>query len=175
MLVRAPALDARAAEGLSDGRTRSDQHRRLQPNREPVAEVAGMGLEVSKVAQVVLERGDNSVERGALNAPTLLSSDAFDARDRFNAWREEIMLRVARVDVGVPDPKQFRTRLALFDCRTSLSSIALDALGREAHPRTGAGRRRCADGLVPVARELRVAQRRRGARRPGRSNPFVAA
>jgi hypothetical protein len=111
-LVRAPALDARAAEGLSDGRTRSDQHRRLQPNREPVAEVAGMGLEVSKVAQVVLERGDNSVERGALNAPTLLSSDAFDARDRFNAWREEIMLRVARVDVGVPDPKQFRTRLA---------------------------------------------------------------
>jgi AraC-like DNA-binding protein len=50
----------------------------------------------------------------ALNAPILLSSDAFDARDRFDAWREEIMLRVARVDVGVPDRTRFHTRLRLF-------------------------------------------------------------
>jgi AraC-like DNA-binding protein len=47
----------------------------------------------------------------APNAPTLLSSDAFDARDRFDAWREELMLRVVRVDVDVPDRKSFHTRL----------------------------------------------------------------
>jgi AraC-like DNA-binding protein len=47
----------------------------------------------------------------APNAAILLSSDAFDARDRFDAWREEIMLRVARVDVGVPDRTRFHTRL----------------------------------------------------------------
>jgi AraC-like DNA-binding protein len=47
------------------------------------------------------------------SAPILLSSDAFDARDRFDAWREELMLRVMRVDVDVPDKKSFHTRLRL--------------------------------------------------------------
>jgi hypothetical protein len=37
------------------------------------------------------------------SARILLSSDAFDERDRFDAWREELMLRVMRVDVDVPD------------------------------------------------------------------------
>jgi hypothetical protein len=32
-------------------------------------------------------------------------------RDRFDAWREELMLRVIRVDVDVPDRSTFRTRL----------------------------------------------------------------
>jgi hypothetical protein len=42
--------------------------------------------------------------------PILLSSDAFDERDRFDAWREELMLRVMRVDVDVPDRSHFHTR-----------------------------------------------------------------
>jgi AraC-like DNA-binding protein len=46
--------------------------------------------------------------------PILLSSDIFEARNRFDAWREEIMLRVVRVDVGVPDRTRFRTRLRVF-------------------------------------------------------------
>jgi AraC-like DNA-binding protein len=45
------------------------------------------------------------------SAPILLSSDAFDERDRFDAWREELMLRVMRVDVSVPDRRSFCTRL----------------------------------------------------------------
>ncbi len=48
-----------------------------------------------------------------LSAPILLSSDAFDERDRFDAWREELMLRVMRVDIDVPDKKSFHTRLRL--------------------------------------------------------------
>jgi hypothetical protein len=59
----------------------------------------------------------------APKGPILLSSDAFDERDRFDAWREEIMLRVARVDVGVPDRTQFPPACALFNCPTSQSSI----------------------------------------------------
>jgi AraC-like DNA-binding protein len=49
------------------------------------------------------------------NAPILLSSDAFDARDRFDAWREELMLRVMRVDVDVPDKGSFHTRLRVLN------------------------------------------------------------
>jgi AraC-like DNA-binding protein len=50
--------------------------------------------------------------RGPTHAgPILLSSDALDARDRFDVWREELMLRVVRVDVDVPDRKSFHTRL----------------------------------------------------------------
>src|ERR1700722_7548620 len=45
------------------------------------------------------------------SAPILLTSDAFDERDRFDAWREELMLRVMRVDVDVPDKRSFHTRL----------------------------------------------------------------
>ena len=52
----------------------------------------------------------NHGERPPL-APILLTSDAFDARDRFDAWREELMLRVMRVDVDVPDKKSFHTRV----------------------------------------------------------------
>ncbi|HEX9168918.1 MAG TPA: AraC family transcriptional regulator [Roseiarcus sp.] len=44
-------------------------------------------------------------------APLILSSDSFKERDRFDAWREELMLRVIRVDVDVPDRSTFRTRL----------------------------------------------------------------
>jgi AraC-like DNA-binding protein len=58
----------------------------------------------------------------ASHAPILLSSDAFHARDRFDAWREEIMLRVARVDVGVPDRTRFHTRLRVIQL-PSLSII----------------------------------------------------
>ena len=50
-------------------------------------------------------------EYGNRLAPLLLSSDAFDERDRFDAWREELMLRVIHVDIDVPDKKNFRTRL----------------------------------------------------------------
>ena len=58
---------------------------------------------------------------GAINgerppsARILLSSDAFDERDRFDAWREELMLRVMRVDVDVPDKKSFHTRLRVLN------------------------------------------------------------
>ena len=55
------------------------------------------------------------------SAPLLLSSDAFDERDRFDAWREELMLRVIRVDVDVPDRKNFHTRLRLLN----LSNVAI--------------------------------------------------
>jgi hypothetical protein len=48
-------------------------------------------------------------------SPILLSSDAFDARDRFDAWREELMLRVMRVDVDVPDKGSFHTRLRVLN------------------------------------------------------------
>jgi hypothetical protein len=46
-------------------------------------------------------------------AAIVLSSDALDPRDRFDAWREELMLRVMRVDVSVPDRLAFRTRLRI--------------------------------------------------------------
>jgi AraC-like DNA-binding protein len=49
------------------------------------------------------------------SAPILLSSDAFDERDRFDAGREELMLRVMRVDVDVPDKKSFHTRLRVLN------------------------------------------------------------
>jgi AraC-like DNA-binding protein len=46
-------------------------------------------------------------------AAIVLSSDALAPRDRFDAWREELMLRVMRVDVSVPDRLSFRTRLRI--------------------------------------------------------------
>src|SRR5271156_2448040 len=49
------------------------------------------------------------------NAPVLVSSDSFDERDRFDAWREELMLRVMRVDVDVPDRRSFHTRLRVLN------------------------------------------------------------
>ncbi len=55
------------------------------------------------------------------SAPLLLSSDAFDERDRFDAWREELMLRVIRVDVDVPDRRNFHTRLRVLN----LSNVAI--------------------------------------------------
>jgi AraC-like DNA-binding protein len=48
-------------------------------------------------------------------APLLLSSDSFNERGRFDAWREELMLRVIRVDVEVPDKATFRTRLRILN------------------------------------------------------------
>jgi AraC-like DNA-binding protein len=54
-------------------------------------------------------------------APILLTSDAFDERDRFDAWREELMLRVMRVDVDVPDKRSFHTRLRVLN----LPSVAI--------------------------------------------------
>jgi AraC-binding-like domain len=48
-------------------------------------------------------------------APLMLSSDAFGERDRFDAWREELMLRVIHVDVDVPDKKNFHTRLRVLN------------------------------------------------------------
>jgi hypothetical protein len=55
------------------------------------------------------------------SAPLLLSSDAIDERDRFDAWREELMLRVIRVDVDLPDRRNFRTRLRVLN----LSNVAI--------------------------------------------------
>ncbi len=49
------------------------------------------------------------------SAPLLLSSDAFGERNRFDAWREELMLRVIHVDVDVPDKKNFHTRLRVLN------------------------------------------------------------
>jgi AraC-like DNA-binding protein len=49
------------------------------------------------------------------SARILLSSDAFDERDRFDAWREELMLRVMRVDVDVPNKRTFHTRLRVLN------------------------------------------------------------
>jgi AraC-like DNA-binding protein len=54
-------------------------------------------------------------------APVVLSSDSFGARERFDAWREELMLRVIRVDVDVPDKTNFRTRLRVL----SLPNVAI--------------------------------------------------
>jgi AraC-like DNA-binding protein len=48
-------------------------------------------------------------------APLILSSDFFGRRERFDAWREELMLRVIRVDVDVPDKANFRTRLRILN------------------------------------------------------------
>ena len=48
-------------------------------------------------------------------APLILSSDSFGRRERFDAWREELMLRVIRVDVDVPDKTNFRTRLRVLN------------------------------------------------------------
>jgi AraC-like DNA-binding protein len=48
-------------------------------------------------------------------APLVLSSDSFAPRERFDAWREELMMRVIRVDVDVPDKKNFRTRLRVLN------------------------------------------------------------
>ncbi len=56
-----------------------------------------------------------SIEDVNRSAPLLLSSDAFDERDRFDAWREELMLRVIHVDVDVPDKKNFHTRLRVLN------------------------------------------------------------
>ena len=61
-----------------------------------------------------MSRGAISRERPP-SARILLSSDAFDERDRFDAWREELMLRVMRVDVDVPDKKSFHTRLRVLN------------------------------------------------------------
>jgi AraC-like DNA-binding protein len=63
--------------------------------------------------------GSGSMSTFAIHAerphttPILLSSDAFDERDRFDAWREELMLKVIRVDVDVPDRANFHTRLRI--------------------------------------------------------------
>ncbi len=48
-------------------------------------------------------------------APLILSSDSFGRRERFDAWREELMLRFIRVDVDVPDKTNFRTRLRVLN------------------------------------------------------------
>jgi AraC-like DNA-binding protein len=38
----------------------------------------------------------------------LISSDLFQGRERFDAWREEVSLRVLRVDLDAPDKNNFR-------------------------------------------------------------------
>ena len=63
-------------------------------------------------------------------ATLMLSSDAFDERDRFDAWREELMLRVIRVDVDVPDKQNFHTRLRVL----SLPNVAV--IDRRSTPST---------------------------------------
>src|SRR5277367_1582857 len=44
--VRAPRLEARSAEGLGDRGAGADERRRLEAEREPVAEIASAGLEI---------------------------------------------------------------------------------------------------------------------------------
>jgi hypothetical protein len=40
--------------------------------------------------------------------PLLISSDLFQGRERFDAWRDEVSLRVLRVDLDAPDKNNFR-------------------------------------------------------------------
>jgi hypothetical protein len=66
-------------------------------------------------------RGSSGMSTFAINedrppsTPILLSSDAFVERDRFDAWREELMLKVMCVDVDVPDRMKFRTRVRVLN------------------------------------------------------------
>ncbi len=76
------------------------------------------------------------------SAPILLTSDAFEELDRFDAWREELMLRVMRVDVDVPDKRSFHTRLRVLHFAERLDHrAALDAERGQPHGRTRSRRR----------------------------------
>ncbi len=46
---------------------------------------------------------------GERAAPVFLSTDFFEERERFDAWREEFALSIARTDVGTSDRQGFRT------------------------------------------------------------------
>ena len=69
-------------------------------------------------------------------APIALSSEALPRRDRFARWREELMVRVMRVDVDVPDRDNFRTNLSvlalpkigLIDRRSTPSFVQRDRI-----------------------------------------------
>ncbi len=52
-------------------------------------------------------------DQGAALAPIVLSSRALPPTDRFARWREELMARVLRVDVDVPDRDNFQTDVRL--------------------------------------------------------------
>jgi AraC-like DNA-binding protein len=58
---------------------------------------------------------DDGDQRGPATLRADPAFDAFDERDRFDAWREELMLRVMRVDVDVPDRRSFHTRLRVLN------------------------------------------------------------
>ena len=63
-MMRAPALQPGAAECVGDHARRvAHDDAGLQTQRQPVAEIAGPGLEIIGIAQVVLQRGDMGVER----------------------------------------------------------------------------------------------------------------
>ncbi|HEY0265897.1 MAG TPA: hypothetical protein VGC16_04040, partial [Rhizomicrobium sp.] len=49
----------------------------------------------------------NHQSQGKGSTPLRLSTDTLPARDRFDAWRDEFALRIARVDVKTPDKKAF--------------------------------------------------------------------
>ena len=69
---------------------------------------------------------------GALLASVELASDALPSRERFARWREELMSRVLRVEVDVPDRDNFRTnvhlmslpRLSVISRRSTPSMVA---------------------------------------------------
>jgi AraC-like DNA-binding protein len=65
---------------------------------------------VARGMRVGLQKIANDSEGPGIR-PLMLSSDALDPRNRFDAWREELMLRVVRVDVDAPDKARFRSRL----------------------------------------------------------------
>lgn len=57
--------------------------------------------------------------------PLVFSTDAFEERDRFDAWRETFALALARVDIDAPDRKRFRASASLGQLDT-MRLIAFD-------------------------------------------------
>jgi AraC-like DNA-binding protein len=57
--------------------------------------------------------------------PLVFSTDAYDERDRFEAWRETFALALARVDIATPDRTRFRASASVHQLDT-LRLIAFD-------------------------------------------------
>src|SRR5262245_13443425 len=56
-------------------------------------------------------RGDSMATPPEL--PTVVYTDMFPERERFDAWREVFALRLVRVDVATPDPTRFRATIGM--------------------------------------------------------------
>ena len=108
----------------------TDVGHRVHPNIIlAVLSLAGLAYAVLSSSVIPAGASTTSSDRQSGRAAAIvLSSDTFDPRDRFDAWREELMLRVMRVDVSVPDRRSFRTRLRVLSL-PNLGIIALLAVG----------------------------------------------